>query len=81
MVALRFFNVDGPRIYNSPYSGVITKFLRKACDDEVLTVEGDGEQTRDFIHVNDVAEALVLALERKQLKGEVFNVCTVYLRV
>lgn len=76
MVALRFFNVYGPRNENSPYSGVITKFLRKARDDEVLTVEGDGKQTRDFIHVNDVAEALVLALEHKQLKGEVFNVCT-----
>jgi UDP-glucose 4-epimerase len=75
-VALRFFNVYGPRNENSPYSGVITKFLRKACNNEVLTIEGDGEQTRDFIHVSDVAEALVLALERKQLQGEVFNICT-----
>lgn len=75
-VALRFFNVYGPRNENSPYSGIIGKFLRKACSNEVLTVEGDGNQTRDFIHVDDVAEALVLALESKHLKGEVLNVCT-----
>ncbi len=75
-VALRFFNVYGPRNENSPYSGVITKFLRKALDGEALTIEGDGEQTRDFIHVNDVASALVLALECKGVRGEAFNVCT-----
>jgi len=75
-VVLRFFNVYGLRNENSPYSGVITKFLQKACGGEVLTVEGNGEQTRDFIHVNDVVNALVLALEGEGLKGEVFNVCT-----
>jgi len=75
-VALRFFNVYGPRNENSPYSGVITKFLRKALNDEALTVEGDGEQTRDFIYVSDIARALVLALEGKGVSGETFNVCT-----
>ena len=75
-VALRFFNVYGPRNENNPYSGVITKLLQKACNDEGLTVDGDGELTRDFIHVSDVVNAIVLALEREHLKGEVFNVCT-----
>jgi UDP-glucose 4-epimerase len=75
-IVLRFFNVYGPRNSNSPYSGVITKFLQKIRSNEILTIEGDGKQTRDFIHVSDVAEALVLALENKQLKGEVLNVCT-----
>jgi len=38
--------------------------------------KGDGEQTRDFIHVTDVVKALILALEHEGLSGEVFNVCT-----
>ena len=73
---LRFFNIYGPRSENSPYSGVITKFLQKIVKNEVLTIDGDGEQTRDFIYVSDVVKAVVLALEHKGLKGEVFNVCT-----
>ena len=75
-VALRFFNVYGPRNENSPYSGVITKFLQKALNNETLTVEGDGEQTRDFIHVTDIAKALTLALEAENVGGQVFNICT-----
>lgn len=75
-VALRFFNVYGLRNENSPYSGVITKFLGKAVNSEELIVEGDGEQTRDFIHVNDVVSAIILALESEVPKSEVFNVCT-----
>ena len=75
-VALRFFNIYGLRSGNSPYSGVITKFLQKIINGEVLTIDGDGEQTRDFIHVNDIVKAVILALEQRGLKGEVFNVCT-----
>ena len=75
-VALRFFNVYGLRSGNSPYSGVITKFLNKIRKGEALTIDGDGEQTRDFIHVSDIVKAVVLALERDGLKGDIFNVCT-----
>ncbi len=75
-IALRFFNVYGPRNENSPYSGVITKFLQKAVKNEPLIIEGDGEQTRDFIHVSDIARAIVAALQARGLGGEVFNVCT-----
>jgi nucleoside-diphosphate-sugar epimerase len=75
-IALRFFNVYGPRSGNSPYSGVITKFLQKIVKGEVLTIDGDGEQTRDFIHVSDIVKAVILALENEGLNGEVFNVCT-----
>ncbi len=74
--ALRFFNIYGPKNENSPYSGVITKFMRQARKGEVLTVEGDGEQNRDFIHITDIAKALVLAVEAKNLRCETFNVCT-----
>jgi len=75
-IVLRFFNIYGLRSENSPYSGVITKFLQKITKGEVLTIDGDGEQTRDFIHVNDVVTAIILALEQDELKSEVFNVCT-----
>jgi UDP-glucose 4-epimerase len=75
-VILRFFNVYGPRSENSPYSGVITKFLRQALKNEALNIYGDGEQTRDFIHVNDIVAALILALENPKVGGETFNVCT-----
>lgn len=76
VVALRFFNVYGLGNENNPYSGVITKFLRKVLNGEALVVNGDGEQTRDFIHVGDVAAAIICALEKEGVSGGSFNVCT-----
>jgi UDP-glucose 4-epimerase len=62
---LRFFNVYGPRQDpGSEYSGVISRFMSAAAVGESVTVYGDGEQTRDFVYVGDVAEALVRALLR-----------------
>jgi len=62
---LRFFNVYGPRQDpGSEYSGVISRFLSAAATGAPVTVHGDGEQTRDFVYVGDVAEALVRALLR-----------------
>jgi UDP-glucose 4-epimerase len=75
-VTLRFFNIYGPKNEDSPYSGVITKFLSKALTGEALVIDGDGEQTRDFIYISDITYALVLALETEGLKGEILNVCT-----
>lgn len=75
-VALRFFNVYGAGKEKNSYSGVITKFIQNALRDQPLTIEGDGEQTRDFIHVANVVEAITLAIEQRNLEGEVFNVCT-----
>lgn len=75
-IALRFFNVYGVGKENNPYSGVITKFIQKAKQHQPLIIEGDGEQTRDFIHVDDVVEAITLAVEHRGVKFEVFNVCT-----
>ncbi|MFP8891794.1 NAD-dependent epimerase/dehydratase family protein [Natrialbaceae archaeon A-CW2] len=59
-VALRYFNVYGPR-QQGPYSGVISTFLEQARSGEPITIEGDGEQTRDFVHVDDVVTATVRA--------------------
>jgi UDP-glucose 4-epimerase len=75
-IVLRFFNIYGLRSENSPYSGVITKFLQRIIKGEALAIDGDGEQTRDFIHVSDVVKAVILALDHDGFKGEVFNVCT-----
>lgn len=63
--ALRFFNVYGPRQDPSnPYSGVISKFIAAAQADKPATIFGDGEQTRDFIHVSDVVAAAISAGQR-----------------
>jgi UDP-glucose 4-epimerase len=60
---LRFFNVYGPRQDpKSPYSGVITIFLRRALAGQPLVIFGDGLQTRDFVYVADVVEAISRAL-------------------
>lgn len=57
--AFRFFNVYGPRQDpSSPYSGVISILAREALAGEPLTIDGDGEQTRDFVFVDDVARAV-----------------------
>jgi UDP-glucose 4-epimerase len=63
-VALRLFNVFGPRQdANSPYSGVISIFIKAMQKDLPITIYGDGKQTRDFIFVQDVAAAFAKALE------------------
>lgn len=65
-ICLRYFNVYGP--YQNPesvYSGVITKFVYLASMNKPVTVYGDGEQTRDFVHVTDVADANVLSMKIK----------------
>jgi UDP-glucose 4-epimerase len=75
-VILRYFNVYGPRSECNSYSGVITKFVNNALSHEPIVVFGDGEQTRDFIFIEDVVNATVLALESDSSIGEVLNVCT-----
>ncbi|MBR0651495.1 NAD-dependent epimerase/dehydratase family protein [Roseomonas terrae] len=76
-VGLRFFNVFGPRQDpRSPYSGVVSIFCGRLARGEPLDIHGDGEQTRDFVHVADVVAALVAALRRAAPDAPVFNVCT-----
>lgn len=72
-VALRYFNVYGPRQASGHYSGVIPTFGEQARNGEPITVEGDGEQTRDFVHVDDVVRANLLAATTDQV-GEAFNI-------
>lgn len=76
--AFRFFNVFGPRQDpSSPYSGVISIFLKKAAAGDPLTIFGDGQQTRDFVFVGDVVRALQFALVTETARTEeipTFNV-------
>lgn len=74
-VALRYFNVYGPRQAGGDYSGVISVFLDQAAAGESITVHGDGTQTRDFVHVSDVVRANLLAATTDHV-GEAFNVGT-----
>jgi len=74
-VALRYFNVYGPRQGASDYSGVISIFCDQALAGDPLTVYGDGTQTRDFVHVKDIVAAN-LAAARTDMIGEAFNVGT-----
>jgi UDP-glucose 4-epimerase len=63
-ISLRYFNVYGPRQDpQSPYSGVIAKFIDLALKGKPPTIFGDGKQSRDFVFVRDVARANLLAME------------------
>jgi len=75
-VILRYFNVYGPGQENNPYSGVIAKFLSNALSGAPIVIHGDGKQTRDFIYIDDVVEATILALESSDAVGQTFNICT-----
>lgn len=75
-VCLRYFNVFGPRQNSSsPYSGVISRFSAAMASGSEIRIFGDGEQTRDFVYVADVAAANAKALSSKKVgKGEALNI-------
>jgi nucleoside-diphosphate-sugar epimerase len=75
-VSLRYFNVFGPRQDpKSDYAAVIPKFITAAIRKERATVYGDGEQTRDFCHIDNAVRANLLAAgTSRKLSGEVVNV-------
>ena len=74
VVILRLFNVYGPRQRGGDYAGVITSFLEKARKDLPLTVYGDGSQLRDFVYVQDIADAASTALEASSSGNGLFNI-------
>jgi len=75
-VCLRYFNVYGPRQTFGPYAGVILHFLERLKANKPPIIHGDGEQTRDFVYVNDVVRGSLLALTRKEAAGQVINIGT-----
>lgn len=72
-VVLRFANLYGP--YSGHKNSVVAKFFKDIMTRGHLTIDGDGQQTRDFIYVKDLCQAILLALE-SDVSGEVFQIAT-----
>src|SRR5262249_33340561 len=73
-VALRFGNCYGP--FSSHKSSVVAKFIRQALAREPWEIFGDGQQTRDFIYVQDITDAILRAATVEGIGGEVFQIAT-----
>jgi UDP-glucose 4-epimerase len=73
-VALRFGNVYGP--HSNHKSSVVAKFIRHILKSEPLPVYGDGNQTRDFIYVDDLIQANLSSMDRPNIGGEIFQIAT-----
>ncbi|MFP5380465.1 MAG: NAD-dependent epimerase/dehydratase family protein, partial [Vicinamibacteria bacterium] len=76
-VVIRYFNVFGPRQDpSSPYSGVISLFIKCLMAGTPPTIHGDGGQTRDFTYVANVVDGVLRAADAAGISGEVINVAT-----
>ena len=75
-VALRFFNVYGPRQESSDYGFVMGIFIKRVLAGQPPMIFGDGSQTRDFVFVDDNIEACVLAWQSEKTNGQVINIGT-----
>jgi UDP-glucose 4-epimerase len=73
---LRLFNVYGPRQAATEEAAVISKFMRRIGRGLAPQIYGDGQQTRDFVHVRDVVAAIIRSLEVPETAGQVINVGT-----
>nr|WP_200778334.1 NAD-dependent epimerase/dehydratase family protein [Halobaculum gomorrense] len=74
-IPLRYFNVYGPGQVAGDYSGVISVFIEQALSGENITVHGDGDQTRDFVYIDDVVRANCAAATT-DVVGQAYNVGT-----
>lgn len=77
-VCLRYFNVYGPRqSVDGAYPSVIAKFIDMYKKGDKLTITGNGEQTRSFVHVSDIVNANILAMQSENIGcGEIINIGT-----
>jgi UDP-N-acetylglucosamine/UDP-N-acetyl-alpha-D-glucosaminouronate 4-epimerase len=76
-VSVRYFNIFGPRQDpDSPYSGVLSRFVTAYLEEQQPVVYGDGEQTRDFTYVDNAVQANLLACDAPSASGGVFNIGT-----
>jgi dTDP-L-rhamnose 4-epimerase len=76
-VALRFFNVYGPgQALSNPYTGVAAIFASRLLNGRAPVIFEDGEQSRDFIHVSDIVQGILLALESDAAVGHALNLGT-----
>jgi UDP-glucose 4-epimerase len=75
VTSLRMFNVYGPRqSISNPYQGVLAIFIGNVLRGEPITIHGDGEQTRDFVYIDDVVDAWRLMLDAPETADAVLNV-------
>lgn len=74
--SVRYFNIYGPRQGSSEYANVISIFTSRIREGKPITVFGDGKQTRDFVFVQDVVTANILAATQPAAAGEIFNIGT-----
>ncbi|MCJ1479309.1 hypothetical protein MMC13_007994 [Lambiella insularis] len=73
-ISTRFFMVYGPRQPSTGAYAIVTGvFAKQASDGKPLTIEGDGTHYRDFIHVSDIVEGLILSQQNPDLRGDVVN--------
>ncbi len=80
-ISLRLFNVYGPKSFNdddkyNAYSSVVGIFLKQKREGKALTITGDGNQKRDFVHVYDVARANIAAIKYKLKEFDFFNIAS-----
>src|SRR5207253_8852226 len=76
-VALRFFNVYGPgQALSNPYTGVAAIFASRLLNGRAPVIFEDGRQSRDFIHVSDIVQGILLALESEDAVGSAVNLGT-----
>ncbi len=73
-VILRFGNVYGPGSVHK--NSIVAKFIRQALNGAPLEIYGDGEQTRDFVYIDDLIDALMLAATKPDIGGEVFQIAS-----
>jgi len=77
VVALRYFNIYGTRqSLSNPYTGVMAIFSSRILNNNAPLIFEDGLQSRDFVHVSDIVQANLLAMENDEANGQIFNVGT-----
>lgn len=77
VTSFRMFNVYGERqSLKNPYQGVVSIFIANILNDEPITIYSDGEQSRDFVYIQDVIDAWMAALGNEAAYGEIFNLGT-----
>jgi dTDP-L-rhamnose 4-epimerase len=74
-VALRYQNVYGPgQSLSNPYTGILSIFSTRILNGNDIDIYEDGEESRDFVFIDDVVEATILALEKEEANHQIFNV-------
>jgi dTDP-L-rhamnose 4-epimerase len=76
-VAFRYQNVYGPgQSLKNPYTGILSIFSTQIKNGNGINIFEDGKETRDFVYIDDVVDATILGIEKKEADGEIFNVGT-----